>query len=123
MRAASCTPMNGTSLGIALLGGGAQAAYPVGALARVAKRIPWAGFPLVIGVSAGAANVVAGLGTLGESVSRLLVGWQALDAAEIFDSFPGGREPSMFGVVREVLRRARESARSRAHRSLESRHA
>src|SRR5579884_3546376 len=43
-------------LGLVLTGGGARAAYQVGALAAIAEAVPDLAFPIVTGVSAGAIN-------------------------------------------------------------------
>src|SRR5690349_14661340 len=97
-----------TLLGTALLGGGARAAYQVGVLTRISEQLPEATFPLIAGVSAGAANAmaVASLGPLGESLEKLREGWRRLSAEEIFDTFPSGTSYSLFGCLREMVRRA-----------------
>jgi NTE family protein len=98
-------------LGTALLGGGARAAYQVGVLTWLAEHLPAAHLPLVAGVSAGAANAMAlaSMESLGESVARLRRGWQRLSDEEIFDSFPSGRSYSVFGCLREAVRRVQGS--------------
>jgi NTE family protein len=96
-------PLTGT----ALLGGGARAAYQVGVLAWLSEHLPELPMPLVAGVSAGAANAmaVASLGSLGETVEKLRAGWRTLNDEEIFDTFPSGRSYSLFGCLREYVRR------------------
>jgi NTE family protein len=80
----------------------------VGVLAWISEHLPEATFPLITGVSAGAANAMAlaSLGSLGDSVARLREGWRGLHAEEIFDTFPSGRSYSLFGCLREMVRRA-----------------
>ncbi len=96
---------------VALLGGGARAAYQVGVLTWIAERMPHCSFPLISGVSAGAANAIgiAGAENLGEAVTILRENWRQLDPAEIFDAFPSGRDYSIFGCFREIVRRHRNS--------------
>lgn len=96
---------SGSSIGVALLGGGARAAYQVGVLTRVAEGAKNLHFPLIAGVSAGAANAVgvSGSANLEEAVEVLRKEWKRLDPAAIFDSFPSGRTHSIFGCVREAV--------------------
>jgi NTE family protein len=103
---------SGPLLGTALLGGGARAAYQVGVLTWLAEHLPGAQLPLVAGVSAGAANAmsIASLESLGESVAKLRRGWQRLNDEEIFDTFPSGKSYSVFGCLREAMRRAGSGA-------------
>jgi NTE family protein len=79
----------------------------VGVLTWIAERVPEATLPLVAGVSAGAANAmaVASAESLGESVTRLREQWQKLNPEAIFDTFPSGGSYSIFGCLREMMRR------------------
>ena len=74
-------------LAIILSGGGARAAYQVGFLRGVARRIPDLHFPIVTGVSAGAINaayLAAHPGTQAEAIERLTELWQRLTVDRVF---------------------------------------
>jgi NTE family protein len=74
-------------LAIVLTGGGARAAYQVGVLRGIAKRLPQARFDIVIGVSAGAINAVflaARPGPLGSVIDELRELWANLHVENVF---------------------------------------
>ena len=74
-------------LAIILSGGGACAAYQVGFLRGVARRIPDVHFPIVTGVSAGAINaafLAAHPGTQAEAIERLSELWLGLTVDRVF---------------------------------------
>lgn len=74
-------------LALVMSGGGARAAYQVGALRWMAKRFPAANVPVLTGVSAGAINA-AFLGVHGggfqERVEKLCDLWSELEVEEVF---------------------------------------
>lgn len=74
-------------LALVMSGGGARAAYQVGALRWMAKRFPEANVPVLTGVSAGAINA-AFLGVHGggfqERVEKLCDLWSELEVEEVF---------------------------------------
>ncbi len=79
-------------LAIVLTGGGARAAYQVGFLRCIARRMPDLRFPIITGVSAGAINAVylaSHPGTPGEAVAGLDRLWSDLRIEHVFraDSF------------------------------------
>ena len=98
-------------LGTALLGGGARAAYQVGVLTWISDHLPRTTLPLIAGVSAGAANAMAAasLESLAEATATLRQSWRRLNPEEIFDTFPSGRSYSLFGCLREFVRRTGSS--------------
>src|SRR5438093_538669 len=74
------------SCALVLTGGGARAAYQVGVLRSLARRVPNARFDIVTGVSAGAVNAVflaSRRGTLLEIVEQLNTVWRALSVGDV----------------------------------------
>jgi NTE family protein len=77
----------GGDLAIVLTGGGARAAYQVGVLRALARRLPDARFPIITGVSAGAINasfLAAHPGTMEEAMEDLKELWLGLDIDKVF---------------------------------------
>jgi NTE family protein len=75
--------------GLVLSGGGARAVYQVGVLSYIAERAPELGFPIVVGVSAGAINAgfVAGhRGTERDSLQALSNCWSNLSIDQVFNA-------------------------------------
>ena len=74
-------------LGIVLTGGGARAAYQVGFLRCLARKMPALTVPVITGVSAGAINAVflaahrGGLPAAAEKLTRL---WSGLSVDKVF---------------------------------------
>ena len=88
-----------------LSGGGARAAYQVGALAALAEIAPGLETPIITGVSAGAINAVslaAHRGPMGASVAALWRDWERLEARHVFGMRPG----SLVGGVARLAFRA-----------------
>lgn len=82
----TAAPADG-GIGLVLTGGGARAAYQVGFLRCLARRLPDANIPIVTGVSAGAINaafLAAHPGTFRQSVSELSDLWSGLEVGDIF---------------------------------------
>ena len=76
-----------SALGLVLSGGGARAAYQVGALAALTERAPALNFPIVTGVSAGAINALylaAHPGSFAAAVSALRREWSGLRADQVY---------------------------------------
>jgi NTE family protein len=74
-------------LALVMSGGGARAAYQVGALRWIARRYPATRLPILTGVSAGAINAAfLGVvdGDLPERVERLCDLWLELDVQQVF---------------------------------------
>jgi len=74
-------------LAIVLTGGGARAAYQVGLLRWLARRVPDLRFDVVTGVSAGAINaslLAAHPGTFAEAVGELDRLWRGLTTEDVF---------------------------------------
>ncbi len=74
-------------LALVMSGGGARAAYQVGALRWLAKRLPVAQVPILTGVSAGAINAAfLGVheGTFEERVGKLCELWSELSVESVF---------------------------------------
>ncbi len=74
-------------LGIVLTGGGARAAYQVGFLRCLARRMPSLEVPVITGVSAGAINAVflaAHRGGLPEAADELTDLWRGLSPERVF---------------------------------------
>lgn len=72
---------------LVLAGGGARAAYQVGCLRALARRVPDYQPKILTGVSAGAINashLASQRGTFGESVDALCALWLALDTEKVF---------------------------------------
>ena len=77
----------GGDLAIVLTGGGARAAYQVGFLRVLARRMPDLRFDIVTGVSAGAINaamLASHPGTLAEAAEELTGLWTRLRSEEVF---------------------------------------
>jgi NTE family protein len=75
-------------LAIVLTGGGARAAYQVGVLRALARKLPNARFPIITGVSAGAINasfLAAHPGSLKDAMDDLTELWSGLDIDRIFN--------------------------------------
>lgn len=82
----TASPADGGT-GLVLTGGGARAAYQVGFLRCLARRLPDANIPIITGVSAGAINaafLAAHPGTFRESVGELSDLWSGLEVGDIF---------------------------------------
>ena len=76
-----------SDLAIVLTGGGARAAYQVGFLRCIARRMPKLRFPIITGVSAGAINAVylaSHPGTTAEAVDGLTRLWSDLRIEHVF---------------------------------------
>ncbi len=74
-------------LGIVLTGGGARAAYQVGFLRCMARKMPELEIPVVTGVSAGAINAVflaANRGGLPRAAAELTDLWSSLSPEKVF---------------------------------------
>ena len=74
-------------LAIVLTGGGARAAYQVGFLRCMARRMPELRFGIITGVSAGAINAVylaSHTGTIEEAVDGLSELWRELEIQHVF---------------------------------------
>jgi NTE family protein len=74
------------SLALVLTGGGARAAYQVGVLRGLARRLPRTRFDVITGVSAGAINalfIAAGRKPLAEVVDELRGIWSALHLQDV----------------------------------------
>ncbi|MDX1502761.1 MAG: patatin-like phospholipase family protein [Thermoanaerobaculia bacterium] len=81
-------PPGGGGIALALTGGGARAAYQVGFLRCLARRLPRAGLPILTGVSAGAINaayLAARSRSLPETVESLSQLWRELTPERIFE--------------------------------------
>jgi len=89
MAPANSEPNDEGYLALVLSGGGARAAYQVGALDGIAQRAG-AGlhFPIVTGVSAGAINAacLASSATLGSAVSVLQQAWLGMSVNSVFQT-------------------------------------
>jgi len=75
------------SFALVLTGGGARAAYQVGVLRCLARRLPEARFDVITGVSAGAINAIflaARPGSLARQVEELSELWCALECDHVF---------------------------------------
>ncbi|HEX9632308.1 MAG TPA: patatin-like phospholipase family protein, partial [Gemmatimonadales bacterium] len=97
--------MSPSSTALVLSGGGARAAYQVGALAALAEIAPGLETPIITGVSAGAINAVslaAHRGPMGASVAALWRDWERLEARHVFGMRPG----SLVGGVARLAFRA-----------------
>jgi NTE family protein len=100
-------------LGLVLTGGGARAAYQVGALAAIAEAVPDLGFPIVTGVSAGAINaafLAAHPGPFAAAMAALRAEWSRLTAERVYRLRPAR-------WVRAVLRCVGAPARRRSARA------
>lgn len=72
---------------LVLSGGGARGAYQVGVLRYIAQRRPFARFPILTGVSAGAINasfLAASPDTFGGAVDALADRWLSLSTDQVF---------------------------------------
>jgi NTE family protein len=104
---ASYTAPPGDDLAIVLSGGGARAAYQVGVLRGMARRLPQMRFPIIAGVSAGAINaafLAAYPGSTAEAAQALSKVWSRLQVEDIFQVDP----PSL---SRDLMRWARWATR------------
>jgi NTE family protein len=91
---------NNNDLAIVLTGGGARAAYQVGFLRCIARRMPDMRFPIITGVSAGAINaayLASHAGTTEEAVDGLSKLWSDLTIEQVF-------EADSFSLFKHVLR-------------------
>ncbi len=80
-------------LAFVMSGGGARAAYQVGALRWLARRFPGLSVPILTGVSAGAINtafLAVHVGSFAERVERLSEIWRALSVEDVFRVGPLG---------------------------------
>jgi NTE family protein len=76
-----------SDLAIVLTGGGARAAYQVGLLRGLARRLPDLHFDIITGISAGAINasmLASHPGTLCEAAEELTALWSRLRTEEVF---------------------------------------
>ena len=90
---------------LALCGGGARAAYQVGVLSALAKRIPGLHFPILTGVSAGAINTatLANHETLGEGLEKLVSVWTELRTKNVFRTTARSFLSNAFRAARQVI--------------------
>jgi NTE family protein len=91
-----------SSTALVLSGGGARAAYQVGALAALAEIAPDLYPPIITGVSAGAINAVAlaaHRGPMGAAVTALRRDWERLEPRHVF----GVRPASLMGALARLL--------------------
>jgi NTE family protein len=80
-------------LALVMSGGGARAAYQVGALRWMARRFPDASIPVLTGVSAGAINaafLAVHAGTFEQRVEKLCAVWRELRVEHVFRVGPMG---------------------------------
>src|SRR5262249_34201939 len=91
-RALSCSTLRGSmeptsdSLALVLTGGGARAAYQVGVLRCLARRLPQTRFDIITGVSAGAINAIflaSRRGALTDIVEELRQVWSTLQLKDV----------------------------------------
>ena len=78
-------------LALALSGGGARAAYQVGALRLLARRRPRLRVPILTGASAGAINAVhvaSFQGPFAEAIEELRALWLSIETAKVFRTDP-----------------------------------
>ena len=83
----ACDHSRSGDLALVLTGGGARAAYQVGFLRCLARRLPEAKLPIITGVSAGAINAVylaAHSGDLAEAVEGLHRLWHDLTPERVY---------------------------------------
>lgn len=76
-----------TDLALVMSGGGARAAYQVGCLRAIARRLPQLRIPLLTGVSAGAINagfLASRGGTLADRLPELVELWSTLEPDRVF---------------------------------------
>jgi NTE family protein len=93
----------GGTVGLALTGGGARAAYQVGFLRCIARHFPEAALPVVTGVSAGAINaafLARDPGPLTATAEELTALWAGLEPRKVFRVDP-------WTLARNALRWAR----------------
>lgn len=94
---------DGGELALVLTGGGARGAYQVGVLRWLARRFPELRFPILMGVSAGAVNVIhlaQHAGSLTEAADELSAMWCALEPERVFraDAMSLARQVLGWGV-------------------------
>ena len=80
-------------LGLVMTGGGARAAYQVGFLRTLARRVPGLEIPVLTGTSAGAINaafLASRAGSFRERVEELAALWSDLGARDVFAVGPLG---------------------------------
>lgn len=85
-------PPSTSRLALTLGGGGARAAYQVGVLKALARRVPDLRIPLLTGVSAGAINIshlANHVGTFAEQVDDLAKLWRRLRLENVFKTSGG----------------------------------
>ncbi|MCY3966003.1 MAG: patatin-like phospholipase family protein [Acidobacteria bacterium] len=78
---------NGPRIGLVLTGGGARAAYQVGLVRHLAKRLPEFHFDVLTGVSAGAINasfLASHTGSAAEATEELMSTWLDLTPDHVF---------------------------------------
>ncbi len=84
-------------MALVLTGGGAHAAYQVGALSAIVERLPDLEFPILTGVSAGAINIAylaAYRGPLRAAVQALRQEWARLTIERVYRIRPGRLVPA-----------------------------
>lgn len=94
--------VSASSVALVLSGGGARAAYQVGAVAALAEAAPSLDVSIITGVSAGAINAVAlagGRGPLSTTVRLLRRDWERLNPGNVFRVRPF----SLLGATGRVL--------------------
>lgn len=85
--AENSVPSSGGDLAIVLTGGGARAAYQVGVLRGIARRLPDARFNIITGVSAGAINaafLASRSPLMYEAIEELVELWSDLRIDQVF---------------------------------------
>jgi len=91
---------------LVLAGGGARAAYGVGALSAIAERAPQLEFPILTGVSAGAINAVylaAHPGPLPAAVAALRAQWSRLVVDRVYRVRPAALLGSLLRGLADAL--------------------
>lgn len=77
-----------TDLALVMGGGGARAAYQVGVLRAIARRLPELDLPILTGISAGAINtahLANHTGSFSGAIEELVELWSSLDTSRVFE--------------------------------------
>jgi NTE family protein len=94
------------ALAIVLTGGGARAAYQVGVLRCLARRLPRARLDIITGVSAGAINAIylaSYRGSLADAVEELSKVWGALQLKDVMRIDSGSLRRNAFGWATKLV--------------------